>query len=188
MDIRFISGNEFKIREVETILAPTGVKVITSTIKLHELQTEDVEALVKDKVLQAFSKIGRPVFVEHTGLRLSGLNGLPGGLTQIFWDRLKADAFAELVNGLQSHQVTATTTIGYCDTKNIHFFTGEISGTVPSAPAGCSDFQWDCVFVPDGYSQTFAEMGEEKNKISMRRLALEKFAAHIGRHISGPAS
>jgi XTP/dITP diphosphohydrolase len=37
----------------------------------------------------------------------------------------------------------------------------------------------DCVFQPAGYSETFAEMGDKKNSISMRRGALEKLAAHL---------
>ncbi|WP_268870415.1 MULTISPECIES: non-canonical purine NTP pyrophosphatase [Halopseudomonas] len=40
-------------------------------------------------------------------------------------------------------------------------------------------FQWDCVFVPNGHIQTFAEMGEAKDEISMRRKALDQFAAYL---------
>ena len=46
-------------------------------------------------------------------------------------------------------------------------------------PAGPEDFQWDCVFIPDGSTMTFAEMGTDKDNISMRRKALDKFAAHL---------
>ncbi len=181
MEIRFLSSNVHKIREVETILEPIGVRVVPAPIKIEEIQTEDVYRLVRDKVLQAFGQIGRPVFVEHTGLHLPGLNGLPGGLTQIFWDRLQADAFVALVKSTGSRLVTAKTVIGYCDSHTIHYFEGEVSGTVPDAPAGSRDFQWDCVFVPDGYSQTFAELGDIKNAISMRRLALDQFATYMKR-------
>lgn len=188
MEIRFLTSNQHKIHEVETILKPMGVSVIASSVKIHELQTEKVTTLVRDKVLQAFKKIGRPVFVEHTGLHLTGLNGLPGGLTQIFWDRLEADAFVQLVHGLSSQEVIAETTIGFCDSRHVYFFTGSVRGTVPKTPKGPRDFQWDCVFVPEGHSQTFAELGEKKNEISMRRKALESFAEYLGRRHSGPAS
>jgi XTP/dITP diphosphohydrolase len=80
MDVRFLSSNSCKIAEVEAILGPAGVRVIPSQIKIEELQTEDVRRLVRDKLLKAFEHIGRPVFVEHTGLELLGLNGLPGGV------------------------------------------------------------------------------------------------------------
>lgn len=179
MDIRFLSSNVHKIREVQAILGPVGVNIIPAPIKIEEIQTEDVKRLVRDKVLKAFERIGRQVFVEHTGLHLSGLNGLPGGLTQIFWDRLQADSFVSLAKNLGSRHITAKTVIGYCDSKMIHYFEGEVSGTVPDTPSGPRDFQWDCVFVPDGFTQTFAELGDKKNDISMRRRALDHFAAFL---------
>lgn len=174
-----MSGNENKITEVKRILAPIGVDIVPVSRKIEELQTEDVESLVRDKLTKAFEAIGRPLFVEHTGLYLSGLNGLPAGLTQIFWDRLQADRFADLVAGLGDAKVTAKTVLGYCDGHKIHLFEGAIDGTVPRTPAGPPDFQWDCVFVPNGSTHTFAEMGAAKDDISMRRKALDLFAAHL---------
>jgi XTP/dITP diphosphohydrolase len=58
-------------------------------------------------------------------------------------------------------------------------FEGAIDGTVPRKPAGPTHFQSDCVLIPDGGTQTFAEMGEAKDGISMRRKALDLFAAHL---------
>jgi XTP/dITP diphosphohydrolase len=174
-----MSGNGHKIAEVQRILAPIGVEVVPVSKKIEELQTEDVEKLVRDKLTKAFEAIGRPLFVEHTGLYLSGLNGLPAGLTEIFWNRLEADRFANLVAGLGDAKVTAKTILGYCDGHKIQLFEGAVEGTVPRAPSGPRDFQWDCVFVPNGSTQTFAEMGEAKDDISMRRKALDLFAAHL---------
>ena len=179
MDIRFLSSNKHKIHEVKEILEPIGVCIIPVEIKIDEIQTKDVRRLVRDKVLKAFECIGRPVFVEHTGLYLLGLNGFPGGLTQIFWDSLQAQSFVDLVKNLEDHRVEAKTVIGYCDASKIHYFEGNVNGTVPDTPIGSTDFQWDCVFKPDGFNQTFAELGKKKNDISMRRLALDKFAAFI---------
>lgn len=179
MKIRFMSGNAHKITEVQRILSPVGVDVMAVSKKIEELQTEDVERLVRDKLVKAFEAIGRPLFVEHTGLYLSGLNGLPAGLTQIFWDRLQADRFADLVAGLGDAKVTAKTVLGYCDGREIHLFEGAIDGTVPRMPTGPTHFQWDCLFVPNGSTQTFAEMGAAKDDISMRRKALDLFAAHL---------
>lgn len=179
MKIRFMSGNQHKVNEVQRILSPVGVEVVPVSRKIEELQTEDVERLVRDKLIKAFEAIGRPLFVEHTGLYLSGLNGLPAGLTQIFWDKLEADRFVNLVAGLGDAAVTAKTVLGYCDGREIRLFHGSIEGTVPLVPAGPTDFQWDCVFVPDGHTKTFAEMGPAKDAISMRRKALDQFADYL---------
>ena len=174
MELRFISGNQNKIREAEEILTPIGITVISVNKKIEELQTTDTKKLVRDKTLKAFEIIGRPLFVEHTGLYLKRLKGFPGGLTEIFWNTLEADTFAELY--ADSH-ATARTVIGYCDGKGISYFEGEIEGTIANNPRGDRTFQWDCVFVPNGESLTFAEMGHaRKNEISMRKRAMVAFA------------
>lgn len=184
MKIRFLSANEQKLLEVRKILEPVGVDVMPVARKIAEIQTENEVELVRDKLTKAFSIIGRPLFVEHTGLYLDGLNGLPAGLTRIFWNRLEAERFVSLVQGLDTNCVTAKTLLGYCDGRKMTLFEGQVRGTIASRPAGSDGFQWDCVFIPDGYSQTFAEMGEHKHEISMRRLALNKLATHL-KHTRG---
>lgn len=179
LQIRFVSSNKFKIGEAEAILSGSSVAVIPVNLKIEELQTQDTRRLVKDKALRAFEDIGRPLFVEHTGLYLPYMNGLPGGLTQIFWDSLKADKFAELFGKAADNTVAARTVIGYVDGKQFFVFEGEINGTVAAEPRGNRDFQWDCVFVPDGHNATFAELGDVKNDISMRRRALDSFAEFL---------
>ena len=179
LEIRFLTGNKFKIEEASLILKEAGVSVIPVNAKVEEIQTEETHSLVKDKALKAFEKIGRPLFVEHTGLYIDYLNGLPGGLTQIFWDKLQADKFTQLFGKEGENTLIAKTVIGFVDGKKFHIFEGSLKGYVPELPKGNREFQWDCVFVPEGENETFAEMGKKKNEISMRRKALDKFAAFL---------
>lgn len=179
IQVRFVSRNPLKLEEAKTILAPLGVSVAATLHTIEELQTENTERLVKDKALKAFQFLGEPLFVEHTGLYLDDLNGLPGGLTQIFWDTLLADRFSQLFGQKGRNGVVAKTLIAYIDGKKFYLFSGEVKGTIASAPRGTTDFQWDCVFIPDGHAQTFAEMGALKNSISMRKKALDHFAKHF---------
>jgi len=179
MKIAFVSSNKYKIQEVQSILSTVGVEVNPISFKIEELQTEDIKKIVRDKVLQAFKYIGKPVFVEHTGLYIKGLNGFPGGLTQIFWDNLKAEKFSKIIGNLEDTSLTAKTVIGYCDSRKIHFFNGSIDGYVPKEPRGNQNFQWDCVFVPEGHCKTFAEMGDEKNDLSMRKKAFDEFKTFL---------
>lgn len=179
MRIRFLSGNPFKIEEATSILGQVGVQVIPVEFVLTELQTDDTVGLVRDKTLKAFYRLGHKVFVEQTGLFIDRMQGLPGGLTQVFWDKLGPDRVCELFGHGKEVGVTAKTRIGYCDGRDIHQFEGEIRGTFTREPRGDRKFQWDCVFMPDGHDETFAEMGERKNDISMRRRALDAFAAHL---------
>lgn len=181
MKIRFITKNQFKVDEVNKILEGTGVEVIAAKHEINELQTDDVKLLVRDKLLKAFKKVGRPVFVEHTGLYIESLNGFPGGLTQIFWDKLQAETFSNLLGSSINTKVVAKTIIGYCDSRKIHMFEGSIIGNIADQPRGNRDFQWDCVFIPEGFNETFAEMGDRKNEISMRKLAFDEFKKFLNK-------
>lgn len=174
--LRFISNNKYKIQETTELFKPHGIEVIAVGSKLEELQTTNIHALVRDKTLRAFNQIGHPLVVEHTGLVLDALGGFPGGLTQIFWDAIQADRFSSLFGGTK---ISAKTTIGFCDGQKIHFVDGETNGQVAASPKGPREFQWDCIFIPEGYSKTFAEMGAKKNEISMRRKAIDSFVEYL---------
>ena len=150
------------------------INIIPVDYKIKEIQTEDIQDIVKDKVKKAFDKIGRHLIVEHTGLYVKNMEELPGGLTQIFWDKLGADKFINLFGQKEKSILEAKTVIAYCDTKKIYTFEGAMTGVCASEPQGNREFQWDCIFIPDGCDKTFAELGDEKETFSMRRIAFEK--------------
>lgn len=179
MNIYFLSSNEHKIAEVKAILDSDTITVLPVNKKINEIQSNDMSEIAIDKVLKAFFRIGRPILVEQTGLLLKDLGNLPGGLTQIFWDSLEADNFGKYFSSTGTAQVIAKTVIAYCDGKQIQTFDGEIAGHIVYPPRGNRAFQWDCVFQPNTYDQTFAEMGEKKNSISMRKIALEKLRDYL---------
>ncbi|HEH9432743.1 TPA: hypothetical protein SIA29_003622 [Aeromonas sobria] len=175
MEINFVTKNPYKVQEVQEILGKIGVSIVHAPLIIHEIQAEDIGYIVRDKVLKAFSQVGRPVFIEHTGLYINSLKGFPGGLTQVFWDKLEAEKFSELFGRLEDTSLTAKTVIAFCDAKKIYTFEGAIEGNISPEPRGNKSFQWDCVFIPRGYEETFAEMGEKKNEISMRKIAFDNF-------------
>jgi len=56
-----------------------------------------------------------------------------------------------------------------------YVFEGRVTGTITQDLRGSNGFGYDPVFMPDGFSKTFAEMSlEEKNSISHRKMALKK--------------
>jgi XTP/dITP diphosphohydrolase len=59
-------------------------------------------------------------------------------------------------------------------------FDGACEGRIIFAPHGKNGFGYDPLFVPDGFEQTFAELGDEvKNKLSHRAKALQKLRDHF---------
>lgn len=52
---------------------------------------------------------------------------------------------------------------------------GTCEGRIADSPRGCGGFGYDPVFLPDGFTQTFAELSADfKNRISHRGRALAK--------------
>jgi XTP/dITP diphosphohydrolase len=161
LDLRFLTKNDHKFQEFRKLFADTAYTIAKAPSSIEEIQTEDMEALVADKVIKAFDKIRRPVFVDHTGLQLRSLDGFPGGLTEIFWERLKNERLAQLFG---NSPVTAVTLIGYCDGKSISTFRGKVKGMIAPEPRGPAGFQWDPVFIPEGHSETFCRIGPQEKR------------------------
>lgn len=183
LKIWFVSSNEHKKNEIQQIVAPADIKIIAAPLRIAELQFDKIHDVVHRKALEAFSTIQRPLLVEHTALYISSLNGFPGGQTQHFWDCLGAQKFSEMFGG---GEVSAKSVLGYCDGRRIHIFEGTILGEVARTPSTNTDFQWDSIFVPTeprNYGIPFADLGDEKHEISMRRKALNKFCRHLNRPI-----
>ena len=83
-----------------------------------------------------------------------------------------------MLQGESNRAATATTLLGYCDHAGLRIFSGSVAGVVPQRARGKSGFGWDPIFQPLGSVRSFAEMdGAEKDRFSMRRLALEEFQA-----------
>ena len=59
--------------------------------------------------------------------------------------------------------------------KNIYFFEGKILGSIALCERGRNGFGYDPLFVPQGFTKTFAEMeSQNKNSISHRAMAVNK--------------
>lgn len=176
MALYFITSNQNKFEEIKVILGD----VERLDIDLPEIQDIDAKTIIRAKLLEALNHRNGEFVVEDTSLYLECLKGLPGPLIKWFLKTIGRDGLASLAEKLGSDKAEARTIVGYAKNREeIKFFEGSISGRIVN-PAGESNFGWDPIFQPDGYDMTFAEMTrEEKNKISMRKIAVEKLKNHI---------
>lgn len=171
----FVSSDQSKREDVCSLLGLYGIPVQTADLRIDEIQHTEIEKIAIDKVIRAFQKIWRPTLVEQTGLYLNDFGGLPGGLTQIFWDKLGPKTFSRYFGG---QAVVAKSVFAYCDGKTVFVCSGEMSGHIVS-PKGSWAFGWDCVFQPDDSNLTLAEMPKRVGKHAMRKHALEQFIKEL---------
>jgi len=175
--IYFATTNMNKIREAKAILKE--FEIIQVNIDLPELQGEPDE-IIKEKASFAVSKLGKAVFVEDTCLCFEALNGLPGQYVKHFIEKIGRRGLVKLISSYDNKSAEAMAIVGYCEpgTDPI-IFKGVVKGTIVM-PKGESGFGWDPIFIPEGHTKTFAEMStDEKNKISHRKIALEKLRNYL---------
>lgn len=80
--LKFATGNDNKLREAQAIL---GISLVKAEVgDLEEIQTIDVEELIRHKARGAYEIAGESVMVEDTGLGFVAWNGLPGALIKWF--------------------------------------------------------------------------------------------------------
>lgn len=79
----------------------------------------------------------------------------------------------EAVNGAEAAKAP-------CTTPKEHLFEGRVDGTIATEKRGTAGFGYDPLFVPDGYDQSFAQLGTDiKNTISHRARAVEKLCCFL---------
>jgi non-canonical purine NTP pyrophosphatase (RdgB/HAM1 family) len=170
--LTFITGSEHKLIEVERIL---GRRLAREALSLEEIQSIELDPVVRHKARHAHGLLGRPVLVEDTGLAFAAWNGFPGALIKWLLVSVGVDGVCRLLRGENNRTATATTIFGYCDGREPLLFRGSVTGVITETPRGSAGFGWDAVFQPKGSIHTFAEMSpEEKDQFSMRRLALDQ--------------
>ncbi|CAK1603413.1 unnamed protein product [Parnassius mnemosyne] len=181
--LTFVTGNIKKLEEVKAILGTNlTFEVINHKLDLPELQGEVEEVSIK-KCQEAARRLMKPVVVEDTCLSFNALKGLPGPYIKWFLEKLEPEGLTRLLTGWDDKSAQAICTFAYCscsdDNLDVILFQGKTTGKIVS-PRGPRDFGWDCIFQPDGYNLTYAELPkEEKNKISHRYKALNKLKTFL---------
>ena len=173
--ITFITGNKNKLNEVVQIFGSNSSYTIQAlNLDLPELQGEP-ETIVSEKCRLASLKVDGPVLVEDTSLCFNALNGMPGPYIKWFQEKIGLEGLNNLLMAYEDKSAVAKCIFAYKEESGspIHIFTGVTNGSIVP-PRGPLKFGWDPIFMPDTFTETFAEMDSEtKNAISHRYKALQ---------------
>jgi XTP/dITP diphosphohydrolase len=79
------------------------------------------------------------------------------------------------MKGVRDRTAEFRCALAYFDGHRLKVFLGRKRGRISDEPRG-RGWGFDPIFVPSGSTLTYAELGEEKNRVSHRRLAANKLA------------
>ena len=175
MKIYFVSTNDKKIEEVQNYLKylkeTSDINIDLGIVKsdVREMLHPDINEIVRSKALEAYRHTGLPCVVEHGGLFMKDLPGLPGGIGKIIWEAV-GDRMCGFLRQEDSREAIAVSVIGYCNGRRIHIYRGETGGQVATGARGDYTYNWDPIFIPEGSDQTYGEMGPEKKRATSQSI------------------
>lgn len=189
------SHNKGKLKEIATLLAPFGIEAVpASDFGLTEpAETEDSfvgNALIKARFAAKGS--GLPALSDDSGLCVDALGGAPGVYTadwaetptgrdwMLAMEKVEAKLKALGPAVSRRAEFVCVLALAWPDGRS-ETFEGRMPGALVWPPRGTLGFGYDPVFVPEGSSETFAEMDPaKKHAISHRARAFAKLTAALG--------
>lgn len=186
--ICFATNNAHKLEEVRSVLGSDfrvfSLDEISCKEELPETGTT-LEANAYQKANHVFVNYKQTCFADDTGLEVEALNKAPGvysaryaGAQRNSEDNI--DLLLKSLTGKENRKARFRTVICWVSEKETHYFEGIVEGEIINERRGAKGFGYDSVFVPTGYTQTFAEMTmEEKNALSHRSRAVSKLVQFL---------
>lgn len=189
-ELIFASHNNGKINEIREMLSPLGIKILSG----NDLNLPDVEETGQTfeenayiKALAAAQAKNIPCIADDSGLCVDAIGGKPGVYTARYapdrdfnkgMDKLLAEIEATNSGNRAAH-FSCVIVLAHPNGNYISF-EGRVDGQIAKQKSGCAGFGYDPIFIPTGFSRSFAEFdSEEKNKISHRGRALQKFIDYL---------
>lgn len=193
------TNNRHKITEISDVLSgiitDAEIKLLTlDEVELGDLVIDETGRTLEEnayiKAQEVFRRTGLPSLADDTGLEVESLGGAPGVRSARYAgeNAYDTDNRTKLLENLKDTDARAArfrSVLCYMDNTRTFFAEGICSGNIAKAEAGSGGFGYDPIFIPDGYTLSFAEMSqEEKNAISHRGRAVSDLARKIEKYFN----
>lgn len=182
MKLLFTSSNQNKTAEIRSQLPSfeiLNLKDVGCEVDIPET-ADTFEGNARIKANFGFENYNVPCFSDDSGLEVIALKNAPGVYSARYAGPDKNDEanliklLADLENEKNRDACFKTVIVLILDGKE-YVFEGKVNGTIIHEKRGEYGFGYDPIFVPNGFTKTFAEMTiEEKSGLSHRAKAVKK--------------
>lgn len=184
MEVLFITSNEGKFREVQSMGEGYGIDVEWHEEKYLEPQGSNLKEIARASAESLTEKLDKPFIIEDSGLFIEGLNGFPGPYSSYVYKTIGNEGINKLVQDIENRKAYFLAVVAYFDGEKVHTFEGRVDGEIITQIRGEKGFGFDPVFLYG--DRTFAEMdSQEKNDVSHRRNAFENFFKWLSEDLTG---
>ena len=172
-----MTSNDGKFREISQQMVQHGYQLEHIKTSYPEIQADTIEETIVPGLHGLMEKFNRPLMIDDSGLFIDALKGFPGVYSAYVFKTVGCDGILRLMEGVKDRSARFECCIGFMIPGGMPSISKGVSkGSISKEKAGTGGFGYDPVFIPEGYSKTFAQLEiPEKNKISHRGRAIEAF-------------
>ena len=194
MKLVFATNNSHKLDEVRAIVGDRVEVLSLNDIECHDEIPETADTLQGNALIKAryiYDKYGLNCFADDTGLEVEALGGEPG----VYSARYAGEECSSEANmqkllhnltGKSNRNAQFRTVIALIINGEEKLFNGIVKGSITEEKRGDSGFGYDPIFIPEGFSESFAQMSsEQKNSISHRYRATEQLSNYLKEKYKG---
>lgn len=146
----FVTGNQLKLASAQAVAKHFDIKLTNLVADIPEIQSENGEDIVRDKLTKAHQIAGAPVIVSDDYWEFHGLGGFPGPYMKSINHWFSPEIFTGIAQQLTDRRVRLTMRLGYADGTKTQFFTDSRDGLLLTSPRGKSSVACHSVISMDG--------------------------------------
>ena len=197
MRIVFATNNAHKLEEIRAILGHSHDILSLNDIQCHADIPETADTLEGNALQKAryvWDHYHLSVFADDTGLEVDALGGAPGVYSARYAGGAGHDSeanMAKLLREMHGHTdrtarfrtvIALILADGSDKGFSEHLFEGKVEGRIATERQGSEGFGYDPLFIPDGYDESFAQLGTAvKNRISHRARAVARLTDFLSK-------
>ena len=188
MKLVFATNNKHKLQEVRDIVGDRVEVLSLADIGCFDDIPETADTLQGNALIKArhiYEKYGLDCFADDTGLEVEALGGAPGVYSARYaGEECNSEAnmrkLLENLTGISNRDAQFRTVIALIIKGEEMLFNGIVKGTIATEKKGDSGFGYDPVFIPEGHTDSFAQMSREmKNSMSHRFRATQQLGDYL---------
>lgn len=191
MKLVFATNNQHKLDEVRKVVTGDFEIVSLSEIDCHDDIPETADTLEGNALQKARyikEHFGYDCFADDTGLEVEALNNAPGIYSARYAgpghdSEANMNKLLQEMKDKENRKAQFRTAIALILNGKEYLFEGIVRGSIITEKRGNSGFGYDPIFVPENYTETFAELGNDiKNQISHRAEAVKKLIEFLSNY------
>ena len=185
MKLVFATNNKHKLDEIRAILGDKIELLSLNEINCHDDIPETADTLQGNALIKAryiYDKFGVNCFADDTGLEVDSLGGEPGVYSARYAGeecnpQANMNKLLDNLTEKTDRNAQFRTVIALIIDGEEKLFEGNVKGIISNEKMGDAGFGYDPIFIPEGFSESFAQMDASmKNSISHRYRATEELS------------